>query len=84
MATILERGASRSGEWRELFHGSVLEAITALLALRRDGLDDARLRRLAAAMRHADPTSKLLVLHALARGTDGGTRRVLLDALLGS
>jgi glycosyltransferase involved in cell wall biosynthesis len=84
MATILERGASRTGEWRELLHGSLLEAITAALALRRGGLDDARLRRLAAATRHADPTSKLLVLHALARGTDGGTRRVLVDALLGS
>jgi glycosyltransferase involved in cell wall biosynthesis len=84
MATILERGTSRFDEWRELFHGSVLEAITAALALGRGGLDDVRLRRLAAASRHADPTSKLLVLHALARGTDGGTRRVLVDALLGS
>ena len=84
MATILERGQSMSGEWRRLFHGSVLEAITAALALRRGGLDDVRLRRLAAATRHADPTSKLLVLHALARGSDGRARSLLLDALLGT
>ena len=84
MATILERGQSMSGDWHRLFHGSVLEAITAALALRRGGLDDARLRRLAAASRHADPTSKLLVLHALARGSDGRARRLLLDALLGT
>ena len=84
MATVLERRESMSGDWRRLFHGSVLEAITAALSLRRGGLDAGRLHRLAAAARQADPTSRLLVLHALARGTDDGTQRLLLDALLGS
>ena len=84
MATVLERRESMSGDWRRLFHGSLLEAITAALSLRRGGLDAGRLHRLAAASRQADPTSRLLVLHALARGTDGRTQRLLLDALLGS
>lgn len=59
----------------------MLEAVTAALALRHGGIDDARGRRLTRVARRADPTSQLLVLHALARG-GRGTGRLLIEALL--
>ena len=62
----------------------MLQALTAALALRRSRPDPRIGRRLAAEAHKGDPTSKLLALHALARGTDGRTRRLLLDPLLGS
>jgi len=68
---------------RQLFHGTLVEAITEALTLRRRGIDESRLHRLAAVARRADPTSRLLVLHALARGTDRRTQRLLLEALEG-
>ncbi len=70
------------GAERQLLHGTVLEAVTAALALRRSVLDERRARSLARAARGADPTARLLLLHALARAR-GGTRRVLLAALHG-
>ena len=62
----------------------MLQALTAALALRRSRPDPRIGRRLVAEAHKGDPTSKLLALHALARGTDGRTRRLLLDPLLGS
>ena len=67
----------------QLFHGTLVEAITGALTLRRRGLAEHRLHRLAAVARRADATSRLLVLQALARGTDRRTQRLLLDALEG-
>jgi glycosyltransferase involved in cell wall biosynthesis len=69
---------------RQLLEGPLLEAITAALALRRRGLEEPRARHLARVARDADPTSKLLTLHALARATGHDSRHVLLEALLGS
>jgi glycosyltransferase involved in cell wall biosynthesis len=69
---------------QQLLEAPLLEAITAALALRRRGIEEPRARRLARVAREADPTSKLLAVHALARATGHDSRRVLLDALLGS
>jgi len=72
-----------SSDEQRLLEGPVVEAITAALALRRRGIDDARGRQLARAARRADPTAQLLVLHALARGGQG-TGRLLVDELFAS
>ncbi|HEU6445066.1 MAG TPA: glycosyltransferase [Gaiellaceae bacterium] len=70
-----------SRDCRTLVGGSVLEALTAALALRRTPADDIARRRLAAAARGGDPTSRLLALHALAPGEDRRAGHLLLDAL---
>lgn len=67
---------------RHLLHGSVLEAVNAALALRRTDLDELRAHRLARAARDADPTAKLLLLHALARAAGRRPGELLLDALV--
>lgn len=69
---------------QSLVDGSVLEALTAALTLRRTAVDDEARRRIAAAARNGDPTSTLLALHALTPARGGWSGRVLLDALAGS
>ena len=72
-----------SDDEQRLFEAPVWQAVTAALSLRRRGIDDARGRWLAQTARCADPTARLLVLHALARG-GRGTGRLLVDDLLAS
>jgi glycosyltransferase involved in cell wall biosynthesis len=67
-----------------LLAGSVLEAVTAALALRRTAVEAGARRRIAAAARDGDPMSRLLALHALSPARDGRSARLLLDALTSS